>query len=55
MMRTLATWYKGPRFPAELIAPAGWRSFRFPLSNRQVEEILAARGIVDVAFLKIKG
>ena len=38
--------YKGHRFPAEIIAHAVWLYFRFPLSYRQVEEILAARGIV---------
>ena len=41
-----ATSYKGHRFPAEIIAHAVWLYFRFPLSYRQVEEILAARGIV---------
>ncbi len=38
--------YKGHRFPAEIMAHAVWLYFRFPLSYRQVEEILAARGIV---------
>jgi putative transposase len=38
--------YKGHRFPAEIIAHAVWLYFRFPLSYRQVEEILAARDIV---------
>src|ERR671932_2951647 len=38
--------YAGYRFPAELISQAVWLYFRFPLSLRMVEEMLAARGIV---------
>src|SRR5215213_6228560 len=38
--------YAGYRFPAEVISHAVWLSFRFPLSLRMVDEILAARGIV---------
>ncbi len=34
------------RFPAEVISYATWLYFRFPLSLRMVEEILAARGIL---------
>jgi putative transposase len=34
------------RFPAEIINQAVWLYFRFPLSLRHVDEILAARGIV---------
>jgi putative transposase len=33
------------RFPAEVISLAVWLYFRFPLSLRMVEEMLAARGI----------
>jgi putative transposase len=33
------------RFPGELISHAVWRSFRFLLSERDGEELLAARGI----------
>jgi putative transposase len=36
----------GYRFPAEIISHAVWFYFRFPLSLRHVDEILAARGIV---------
>ena len=36
----------GHRFPAEVISHAVWLYFRFPLSLRMVEEMLAARGIV---------
>jgi putative transposase len=38
--------YAGHRFPAEVISHAIWLYFRFPLSLRMVEELLAARGIV---------
>src|SRR3954462_6480069 len=37
--------YAGYRHPAELISYAVWLYFRFPLSLRMVEEMLAARGI----------
>jgi len=38
--------YAGYRFPAEIISHAVWLYFRFPLSLRMVEEMLAARGII---------
>jgi putative transposase len=38
--------YARHRFPAEVISHAVWLYFRFPLSLRMVEEMLAARGIV---------
>ncbi len=41
--------YKRHRFPAEIISHAVWLYFRFPLSLRHVEEMLAARG-VKVSF-----
>src|SRR4051812_49368376 len=37
--------YAGYRFPGEIISHAVWLYFRFPLSLRMVEEMLAARGI----------
>ena len=37
--------YKRHRYPAEIIAHAVWLYFRFTLSYRDVEELLAARGI----------
>jgi putative transposase len=37
--------YKRHRFPAEIISHAVWLYFRFPLSLRHVEEMLAVRGI----------
>jgi transposase-like protein len=38
--------YAGHRFPPAIIGHAIWLYFRFPLSLRMVEEMLAARGIV---------
>src|SRR5690348_13322274 len=38
--------YAGHRYPAEIISYTVWLYFRFPLSLRMVEEMLAARGIV---------
>jgi putative transposase len=37
--------YTGHRFPPEVIGHAIWLYFRFPLSLRMVEEMLAVRGI----------
>ncbi len=38
--------YAGYRFPAEVISHAVWLYFRFPLSLRMVNELLAMRGII---------
>jgi putative transposase len=38
--------YAGYRFPAEVISHTVWLYFRFPLSLRMVDELLAARGII---------
>ena len=38
--------YAGYRFPAEVISHAVWLYFRFPLSLRMVDELLAVRGII---------
>jgi putative transposase len=38
--------YKRHRYPPELIAHAVWLYFRFALSYRDVEELLAERGVV---------
>jgi putative transposase len=38
--------YTGYSFPAEIISHAVWIYFRFSLSYRDVEELMAARGIV---------
>jgi putative transposase len=38
--------YAGYRHPAEIISHAVWLYFRFTLSYRDVEELLAARGLI---------
>jgi len=45
--------YSGYRFPPEIIQRAVWMSLRFTLSFRDVEELLAERGIV-VAYESIR-
>ena len=37
--------YKGYRFPPEIIQQSIWLYFRFTLSFRDVEDLLAERGI----------
>jgi putative transposase len=46
MTSTRPSRYARHRFPAEVIRQAVWLYFRFPLSLRMVEEMLAARGIL---------
>jgi putative transposase len=38
--------YRGYRYPPEIISHAVWLYYRFPLSLRMVEEMLAARGMI---------
>ena len=38
--------YAGHRFPADIVSHTVWLYFRFPLSFRYVEELLAARGVM---------
>jgi putative transposase len=38
--------YKGFRFPAEIISHGVWLYHRFPLSFREVEEMMLQRGIL---------
>jgi transposase-like protein len=45
--------YKRHRFPAEVIRHAVWLYFRFTLSLRDVEELLAQRG-VEVSYETIR-
>src|SRR5918993_3843037 len=45
--------YAGYRFPPEIISHAVWLYFRFPLSLRMVDELLAARGI-DVSHETVR-
>src|SRR3712207_5087612 len=42
---TAAPSYKGFRFPQEIFSHTVWLYFRFNLSYRDVEELLAARGV----------
>jgi putative transposase len=49
MTEDVSAYYKRHRFPAEIIAHAVWLYYRFPLSLRDVEDLLAERGI-DVSF-----
>ena len=44
-MRTPSDPYRGHRFPAEIISHTVWLYFRFTLSFRDIDELLAARGI----------
>jgi putative transposase len=37
--------YRGHRFPVEIISHGVWLYHRFPLSLREVEELLAERGV----------
>jgi putative transposase len=45
--------YKHHRFPGEIISHAVWLYFRFPLSHRDVEELLFVRG-VNVSYEAIR-
>ena len=45
--------YRGYRFLAEIISHAVWLYFRFALSHRDVEELLAERG-VQVSYEAIR-
>ena len=45
-MKHPATQYKRHRFPSEIIQYAVWLYFRFNLSHRDIEDLLARRGIL---------
>jgi hypothetical protein len=45
--------FKRHRFPPDVIRQAVWLYFRFTLSLRDVEELLAARG-VDVTYETVR-
>src|ERR671920_1909553 len=53
MMKTCHSRYARHCFPAEVISHAVWLYFRFPLSLRMVEEMLAARGI-EVSYETVR-
>jgi len=38
--------FKGHRFPPEIISYAVWAYFRFPMSFRNVENLLYKRGVI---------
>ncbi|MFI6063263.1 IS6 family transposase [Streptomyces sp. NPDC051286] len=38
--------YKGHRYPVEVISHCVWLYFRFPLSFREVEELMLKRGVI---------
>ena len=46
MTETQPVHFKGHRSPAEIIGHAVWLYYRFPLSLRMVEDMLAYRGVV---------
>ena len=46
--------YAGYRFPPDVISYAVWLYYRFPLSLRMVEELLAARGI-ELTYETVRG
>ena len=45
--------YRRDRFPAAVIQQAVWQYFRFPLSLRDVEDMLSQRGI-DVSYETVR-
>lgn len=52
-MNKLTCQYKRHRFPAEIIQYAVWLYYRFSLSHRDIEDLLAERGI-DVSYESIR-
>ncbi|MFJ2864103.1 IS6 family transposase [Kitasatospora sp. NPDC087314] len=45
-MGSVSPSYRGHRFPVEVISHCVWLYFRFPLSFREVEELMLQRGVV---------
>ena len=45
-MGSVSLSYKGHRYPVEVISRCVWLYFRFPLSFREVEELMLERGVV---------
>jgi putative transposase len=52
-MNTSNTQYKRHRFPAEIIQHSVWLYYRFNLSHRDIEDLLAERGI-EVSYESIR-
>ena len=44
-MSTAMPSYKGHRYPVEIINHCVWLYFRFPLSFREVEQLMLERGV----------
>ncbi|MFF0291526.1 IS6 family transposase [Streptomyces sp. NPDC005262] len=45
-MESASPSYKGHRYPVEVISHCVWLYFRFPLSFREVEELMFQRGVI---------
>ncbi|WP_455711425.1 IS6 family transposase [Streptomyces hirsutus] len=45
-MESASPSYKGHRYPVEVISHCVWLCFRFPLSFREVEEVMPGRGVI---------
>ena len=45
-MESASLSYKGHRYPVEVISHCVWLYFRFPLSFREVEELMLQRGVI---------
>ncbi len=52
-MKTTTNYYRGYRFPSEIISHGVWLYHRFCLSFRDVEKLLGERGIV-ISFETIR-
>lgn len=51
-MKNSATLYKRYRFPAEIIQYTVWPYYKFNLIHRDIEDLLAERGIVVTAAIR---
>jgi hypothetical protein len=50
---TPSSLYKGHRYPVEIISHCVWLYYRFPLSLREVEEMMLARGVRQLSTLLV--
>jgi len=55
MPQSRSSLYYRRRFPAEIIVEAIWLYFRFPLSFRMVEDMLAYWGIIVTQYASAEG
>ncbi|MDX6530955.1 MAG: hypothetical protein QOH41_3245 [Blastocatellia bacterium] len=53
LMRISVSLYHRHRFPAQIISHCVWLYFRFALSFRDVEEMLAMRGIALSKYVRV--